>query len=59
MFDKYAKVEMAFPPEEPFTTSDFNMGGLMAIVQGGLGGRISDKGVTQLVAGVGLLLQEL
>ncbi len=44
-FYKYAKVELAYPPELPFTTTDFNMGGLMAIVQGGLAGRISDQGV--------------
>ena len=43
-FDKYAKVSMAYPPEEPFTTTDFNMGGLLAVVQGGLSGRISDQG---------------
>ena len=25
-FDKYAKVEMAYPPNAPFTSGDFNMG---------------------------------
>ena len=33
-YDKYVKIQMAYPPDEPFTTSDFNMGGNMAIVQG-------------------------
>ena len=43
-YDKYAKVQMAFPPDPPFTTSEFNMGGNMAIVQGGLSGRCRDCG---------------
>jgi hypothetical protein len=43
-YDKYAKVQMAFPPDPPFTTSEFNMGGNMAIVQGGLSGRCGERG---------------
>ena len=43
-YDKYAKIQMAYPPDEPFTTSDFNMGGNMAIVQGGLAGRCIEQG---------------
>ena len=43
-FDKYAKVELTYPPEAPFTTTDFNMGGIMAIIQGGLAGRIIEQG---------------
>ena len=43
-YDKYAKVQMAYPPDSPFSTSEFNMGGNMAIVQGGLSGRCGDQG---------------
>jgi hypothetical protein len=43
-FDKYARVQMAYPPDPPFTTSAFNMGGNMAIMQGGLSGRCMDQG---------------
>ena len=43
-YDKYAKVQMAYPPDPPFTRSDFNMGGNMVIVQGGLSGRCGEQG---------------
>ena len=43
-YDKYAKVQMAYPPDSPYTTSDFNMGGNMVIVQGGLSGRCGEQG---------------
>ena len=43
-YDKYAKVQMAYPPDAPHSVSDFNMGGNMAIVQGGLSGRCIDQG---------------
>ena len=43
-FDKYARVQMAYPPDPPYTTSAFNMGGNMAIVQGGLSGRCGEQG---------------
>ena len=43
-YDKYAKVQLAYPPDTPFTQSAFNMGGNMVIVQGGLSGRCGDQG---------------
>lgn len=43
-YDKYAKVQLAYPPESPFTSSSFNMGGTMAIIQGGLSGRCQEQG---------------
>ena len=43
-YDKYAKVQIAHPPENPNTTRSFNMGGNMIIVQGALAGRIGEQG---------------
>ena len=43
-YDKYAKIQLAYPPDSPVTTSDFNMGGNMVIVQGGLSGRCGEQG---------------
>ena len=43
-YDKYAKVQMAYPPDTPFTQSQFNMGGNMIIAQGGLSGRCVEQG---------------
>ena len=43
-YDKYAKVQMAYPPDTPFTRSEFNMGGNMVIAQGGLSGRCQEQG---------------
>jgi hypothetical protein len=43
-YDKYAKIQMAYSPDAPHSISNFNMGGNMAIVQGGLSGRCADQG---------------
>jgi len=47
-YDKYAKVQFSFPPENPNTTRAFNMGGTMIIVQGALAGRIGSQGADPL-----------
>ena len=43
-YDKYAKVQLAYSPENPNTTRSFNMGGNMIIVQGALAGRVGKQG---------------
>jgi hypothetical protein len=43
-YDKYAKVQLAYPPEAVHSVSDFNMGGNMSVIQGGLGGRCINQG---------------
>ena len=43
-YDKYAKVQLAYPPENSHTTRSFNMGGNMIIVQGALAGRVGEQG---------------
>ena len=47
-YDKYAKIQIAHPPENTNTTSSFNMGGNMIIVQGALAGRIGNQGSDEL-----------
>ena len=47
-YDKYAKVQFSYPPENPNTTRAFNMGGTMIIVQGALAGRIGTQGADKL-----------
>ena len=47
-YDKYAKVQFAFPPENPNSTRAFNMGGTMIIVQGALAGRVGSQGSDDL-----------
>ena len=47
-YDKYAKVQLAYPPENTHTTRSFNMGGNMIIVQGALAGRIGKQGADAL-----------
>ena len=43
-YDKYAKVQIAHPPENPNATRSFNMGSNMIIVQGALAGRVGKQG---------------
>ena len=47
-YDKYARIQIAHPPENPHTTRTFNMGGNMIIVQGALAGRIGQQGSDSL-----------
>ena len=52
-YDKYAKVQMAYPPDEPFTTSDFNMGGIWQLSRAALADGALRKGQIFMDDGVG------
>ena len=47
-YDKYAKVQFSYPPENPNSSRAFNMGGTMIIVQGALAGRVGTQGADEL-----------